>query len=55
MNLNPSHRNWVFPIEKTRIFAIVTRTGEARNVTMPHKKALAPAAAVRSSQTAPSH
>lgn len=40
MNLNPQRRDWFFPIEEVPVLAAVTRNGEARNVTVPHKKAL---------------
>ena len=40
MNMNPLRREWFFPIEEAPVFATVTRNGEARNVTVPHKKAL---------------
>ena len=38
--MNPLRREWFFPIEEAPVFATVTRNGEARNVTVPHKKAL---------------
>lgn len=40
MDLNPPPRDWFFTIEEAPVLATVTRNGEARNVTVPHKKAL---------------
>jgi hypothetical protein len=40
MKLSPPRRDWFFPIEEAPVLATVTRNGEARNVTVPHKKAL---------------
>jgi hypothetical protein len=40
MNLNPSRRDWFFPIEEAPVLVTVTRKGVARDVRVPHKKAL---------------
>ncbi len=40
MNLNPPRRDWFFPIGEGAVLAAVTCNGAARNVTVPHKKAL---------------
>ena len=40
MNLNPQRREWFFPIEEAPVFTTVTRNGNARDVRVPHKKAL---------------
>jgi hypothetical protein len=40
MNLNPLRRNWFFPIEEAPVLVTVTRKGVARDVRVPHKKAL---------------
>lgn len=40
MNLNPLRREWFFAIEETPVLVTVNHKGVARNVTVPHKKAL---------------
>ena len=40
MDLNPPRIDWFFPSEEAPVLATVTRNGQARNVTEPHKKAL---------------
>jgi hypothetical protein len=40
MNLNPPRTDWFFPIEKAPLLAVVTLNGVARDLRVPHKKAL---------------
>jgi hypothetical protein len=40
MNRNPLRKDWFFPINEAPVLATVTHKGEARNVPVPHKKAL---------------
>ena len=40
MNRNPPRSDWFFPIAEAPVLATVTHKGVARNVTVPHKKAL---------------
>ena len=40
MNLNPPRTDWFFPIEEAPLLATVTHKGVARNLWVPHKKAL---------------
>ena len=40
MNRNTTRSDWFFPIEEAPVFASVTRDGTARDVRVPHKKAL---------------
>lgn len=39
MNLNPPRRDWFFPIGEAPVLVMIIRSSEARNVTVPHKKA----------------
>ena len=40
MNPNPPRREWFFPIEEAPVLVTVTHKGSARDVRVPHKKAL---------------
>jgi hypothetical protein len=40
MNRNSLRKDWFFPIHEAPVLATVTHKGEARNVPVPHKKAL---------------
>ena len=40
MNTNPQRREWFFPIEEAPVLVAVTHKGVARDVRVPHKKAL---------------
>ncbi len=40
MNSNPQRRDWFFAIEEAPVLVTVTHKGVARDVRVPHKKAL---------------
>jgi hypothetical protein len=40
MRRNPPHADWFFPIEEAPVRVNVTHKGVARDVQVPHKKAL---------------
>jgi hypothetical protein len=40
MDLNPQRRDWFFPIEEAPVLITVTHKSVARDVRVPHKKAL---------------
>ena len=40
MRRNSSHADWFFPIDEAPVLVTVTHKGVARNVRVPHKKAL---------------
>ena len=40
MKLNPPRRDWFFPIGEAPVLVMIIRSSAARNVMVPHKKAL---------------